>query len=482
MRIAIGGLSHESNTFTHRTTSFEAFDTVEGAHVFEKERWTARRSTGGIIDTLAEVGADVVPTFFAKGLPSGTVEAAAFRRMADEITSGIEAAGPVDGVCLDLHGSMYAEDCADPEGELLERIRAIVGDETPIVCALDMHATITDRLIDNVDGITGYRTAPHTDVYETGERAASLLLDVVEGDADLVVEWEYLPMLLAGEQSETDAPPMDRLMDRLRSIERRSDVLSAAYFLGFPWADSPHGGVSAVVVGESSSQDVVRSTATSLAREFWECRDQFSFTTEAYPLNQALDEALDESDTPVIVADSGDNPTAGAAEDLTIVLERVLERGVDDALFAVIADREVVRTCREAGEGSAVALELGRLSTEPDASGLNVEATVRILGSYADVDAAVLDIDGVTVVVTPEPTAVTDPSFLRDLGVSPEDYGLLVVKSGYLSPAYQRLAGRTMLALTPGDTNEVLTELPYENVPRPTYPLDEKASWSPSSE
>lgn len=480
MQIAIGAMSHESNTFTHEMTSLDEFDTEHGNKVYESERWM-NRAVGGIVDVLDEHEVDIVPSYFAKALPSGTVESDAYERISSEITDQIEAAKPVDGVCLHLHGSMCTERTDDPEGELLTKLREVLGESTPIVCSLDMHATVTERMVDAADGFTGYRTAPHTDVYETGERAASLLLRSLNGDLELTMNRIRVPMLIAGEQSETDSPPMDHLIDRLREIEEgETGILSTAYFLGFPWADSPHNSVSVVVTGSHSAAKNIRDRAVELAEEFWDNRRQFGFTTEAHSFEDSLDKAREETDTPVVVADSGDNPTAGASEDLAITLEQLLEREERNVLYAVLRDAEAVRRCQEVGADTTVCLELGRLSSmAAEEPGVSIEARVQRVLEIEEMSIAVIDISGITVVLTDRRTAVTDPDLLRDVGEPPEEYNVVVVKSGYLSPAYQRLAGRTMLALTPGDTNENLSELPYERVPRPVYPLDESVTWSP---
>lgn len=481
MRIAIGGMTHESNTFTHETTSLDEFNTKRGEAVYDSERWM-NGAVGGIVDTLREREADIVPSFFAKALPSGTVEANAYERMSSEIVDRIEDGAPVDGVCLHLHGSMCAEGCDDPEGDLLVNIRMVVGENTPIVCSLDMHATVTEQMVDAADGFTGYRTAPHTDVYETGARAASLLHRSLKDELEMTAERVYLPILIAGEQSETDSPPMNRLMNQLREVEQQPGILSAAYFLGFPWADSPHNGVSAVVVGTQSAAEDVRRRGVELAAEFWAVRHRFGFTTEAHSFEDALDLAVDETETPVVIADSGDNPTAGASEDLVITLDQLLERGASDVLYAVIRDGEAVETCRDGGVDAMVDVELGRLWPSARAPGLEVEAAVKRLVDLDDTSISVVEIDGVTVVLTDKRTAVTDPELLRDAGEAPEEYDIVVAKSGYLSPAYQQLAERTLLALTPGDTNEILSELPYERVPQPMYPLEEDVTWSPPSQ
>lgn len=478
MRIAIGAMKHESNTFTRFTTGIEEFDPVVGEAAFEDSEWRERGATAGFVDAMESRDVELVPTSFGRSLPSGTVEASAYDQLSGGIVEGVRDAGELDAVYVDLHGSMFAEGHSDPEGDLLTRLRRMVSDDTPIVASLDMHATVTDRMVDNVDGFTAYRTAPHTDVDETGARAAELLLSITEDGRSPSMEYVRLPVLLAGEQSETDSHPMKDLIEKLEETDRTPGVLSTSYLLGFPWADSPHSGVFALAVVDEDSSASARDVSTNLATELWDRRHEFDFTTDAYPLGDALDRALANADSPTVIADSGDNPTAGATEDLTGVVERLLERDITGVLVAVIADGDAQQACADVGEGTTVSLELGRTTPHDDVP-LRTEVRVEAIERTRGLDVAVVSIDGVTVIVTSGRTSVTDPSFMGEVGVDPGEFEIVVVKSGYLSPEYQDLATDQMLALTPGDTNEILSELPYEDAPRPIYPVDPETDWSP---
>ncbi|WP_224450301.1 M81 family metallopeptidase [Haloprofundus salilacus] len=485
MRIAVAAVSHETNTFAEGSTGIETFSTATGTELLETD--AVGRSLGGIVEALegADEDVEILPTVGASALPAPTVEREAFEWMRRELTDRLDGE-PVDGVCLDLHGSMFVEGEPDPEGALLAAVRERVGPEVPITAALDMHATITERMVDLLDGVAGYRTAPHTDVAETGVRAANLLLDAVRGEKSLVLGWERLPMLLAGEQSESEAEPMRTLVGLLREADRTDGVYDANYFLGFPWADNPHAGCHALVTGDASAASVVDERATELAREFWRRRDEFDFTTEAYTPTAALNEAAETNRRPVVVADTGDIPGAGAGENVTNLLTAIIDR--DDLgrpLFAVVADADSYETCRAAGEGATVSLELGR--NYPDGAPLELsEGAVERLAvenvddtGDTDVGTALVSLDGADVVVADRRTNVhRDPVFLRRLGVDPTARKLIVLKSGYLSPAWKTVAARRLFALTPGETNQRLAELPYERIPRPIYPLDADATWS----
>lgn len=470
MTIAVGALSHETNTLASGTTDLADFEVAADEELLGS--FAAGRSIEGVRDELRSADLDLLPTIGAATMPGPTVEASTFEHLRSAMVERMEDRS-IDGVCLDLHGSMYADAHPDPEGELLAAIREVVGPDVPITVALDMHATVTETFVHHVDGVAGYRTAPHTDVVETGERAARLLLEALDRQTELVLGWKRLPMLVAGERSETEAEPMRTLIDRCRTVEGRDGILDADYFLGFPWADSPHAGCHALVTGRGSALDTVDEATAELASAFWERRDEFDFTTEAHPPPAALDEAAATDGRPVVVADTGDIPGAGASEDVTDFLAEILEReDLGVPVVAVIADEASYAACATAGEGSSVDLSLGRSAV--DGTPLSVTGTVQDRITADGVGSARVDLGGIEVIVTDGRTnRHRDPEYLRDLGVEPTDRDLIVLKSGYLSPAWKDIAARRLFALTPGDTNQVLEEIPYERIPRPIVPLDD---------
>ena len=474
MRVAIGTLSHETNTFTTGRTALADFETATDEALLDD--FDAARSLSGIVDVLGNAGVEIQPTVGAATIPSGTVEADAFEWMRSELLNRLDP--DLDGVCLDLHGSMFVEGEPDPEGLVLQTIRDVVGPDVPVAAALDMHATITERMVRHLDGVAGYRTAPHTDVVETGERAADLLLKALDDGVDLALRWERLPMLLAGEQSETEAEPMATLIERLVAADDREGVLDANYFLGFPWADSPYAGCHALVTGSTGNRGTLAETTVDLARAFWERRRAFNFTTEAHTPAAALEAAASERARPVVIAETGDIPGAGASEDLTDFLEALLAReDLSQPVLAIVADAASYERCADAGEGGSVDLRLGR---RLDADGsLPVSGTVRAIHASDGTNIARVDLGDGEVIVADERTNLhRDPDFFSTLGIDPTERDVVVLKSGYLSPAWKRVAARRLFALTAGDTNQVLETLPYERLPRPIYPVDEDANWS----
>ena len=471
--ILVGAVMHESNTFSQQRTSLAEFAPVYGDAIYGQSKWMNNSSAGGILATLSAAGMRAVPSVFGHALPSGIVERSAYNSLCRSLLAVLDRER-VDGVCLALHGSMCVEGLDDPEGGLLKAIRERVGPDIPVVCALDMHASMTATMVNAADAFTAYRTAPHTDQFGTGVRAANLMLRVLQEQLQVETVLVPIPMLIAGEQSESAAEPMYSLIAEAAATGGAKGVMSADYLLGFPWADYPHNRVSVVVVGERRVRAALQETAQTLACRFWRTRQDFGFTTEALPLNEALDEAARATHGPVLIADSGDNPTAGASEDLVGVLARLLERCTESALVAVIADASAVDLCKAVQPGAQVKLLLGRVSAEDGSSPLALEATLSRIDRYADVECAVIEVKGITVVVTRSRAEVTDPALLDALGVPCHHFRLCILKSGYLSPAYSAVATHKILALTPGETDERLHELDYRRTLRPVFPLDEK--------
>ena len=473
MKIAVAAMMQETNTFSHQRTALRHFVTAKGQAVYGMDRWK-RRSIFGILDALGAAGQTVIPTFCAIALPGALIERAALEAIVAEIVAGIRAAMPLDGVCLALHGSMAAEGYDDPEGALLTAIRREIGWTVPITCALDMHTTATETMVRCANGYSVYRTAPHIDEYETGERAAALLMQALTTGRKLVTRMVKLPILIAGEMTESDKPPMAALLARTAAWEARYGALDASYVLGYPWADSPHAGVAALATGFAEDSEMMAACAQDMADAFDAIKEAFVFTTEAYPLEEAVAVALAETRYPVVISDSGDNPTAGAAQDMALVAEALLKQHARQALVVAIADGAAYAACAAAGQGGELELSLGRLEAyqvEPPTP-LSLHVVVDQVAHAGQMDYAVVRCQGVSIVISRERVSVAEPFDMRELGLPLEQYRIISVKCGYLDPTYLAFAARSILALTPGYTCELLETLPYRRIPRPMFPLD----------
>ncbi len=478
-RVFTGGFHHESDTFNPIITGKEDIRVTRGAELLEMG---GKSSISGIVETLLASGCEVVPGLFARAVPNGEWDRDYFMLLKDEFIKDLKAALPVDALCLSLHGSMRVENLGEAEGYLLEEIRALVPD-IPIITTLDMHATVTERMMDNADCFVGYKCAPHTDTYETGIHAAEITKRVLEEGVIPRMAAVHLPFLLAGEQSETSVEPMKSLTDLLCEYERKPHIMAASYLLGFPWADVGENGVTALVVTDDDSGRA-RKEALELGRIFWEKRREFCFYNRTMEVEDALDwtaERVSEGECPVVLSDSGDNPTAGSSGDVTNFLKAIIKDGrltflEPPLLYQGFYDPSFCALAVAAGEGGRVNGNLGasfdRKTSTPLALEGIVKAVRRNWEGAGGADLALVSASGVDIVVTNKHVGCYDPGMMRALGVEPEKLRAVVVKLGYLEPEIRAVARSSVMVLTDGSTNEIFSRLPYKNIIRPVYPLD----------
>jgi microcystin degradation protein MlrC len=495
MRILIGAVGHESNTFTPFLTTMDDFFVRYGAELFRRLPW--RSSLDGIIDTLQSRGVELVPTVAAGAMPGGVVERRAYETFKQ---ATLEKAHDVDGACLYLHGAMRAEGLDYAEDDLVRDLRARLGPEVPITLALDMHANIVAETVANVQAMVAYHTAPHVDAYETGVRAAEMLLWILEEGKRPAMGFAKIPFLLPGEMAQTALDPMAAMMALVDELEQRPEVLSASLANGHCWADVPDVGVAAVVVttgdaaDPSTSRALAQAEADRLAATFWQRRAEFGVSVEAYPVTEAVERALAAEEPTVFLSDSGDNPGAGGTTDVPVFLEELLKQGAQGVVFASIWDVEAVKICAAAGVGQEVSLTIGGKLDRRHGTPLPVTGGVRLLtdgltyqggirqppGRTRSGPIAVLNVDGVDVILTSTRHSFEDPAQLRCLGLEPLDYRIVVLKRGYLTAPFQAISQRSILAFSPGATNCRVTEMAFRRVKRPIYPLDLDATWAPT--
>jgi microcystin degradation protein MlrC len=482
MRILIGAVGHESNTFTPFLTTMDDFDVRYGQELLLG--LPRRSSLDGIRDTLQARGAELVPTVAARAMPGGVVERGAYETFKQAI---LAQAHDVDGACLYLHGAMRVEGLDYADDDLLHDLRARLGPGLPISVALDMHANIVAGMVASADALVAYHTAPHVDAYETGVRAAEMLLWMLDTGRRPAMGLARLPFLLPGEMAQTALEPMAAMMALVDELEQRPEVLSASLANGHCWADLPDIGVAAVVV-TSGDAALAQAQADRLAAAFWQRRAEFGVSAEAYPLAEAVEKALAAKEATVFLSDSGDNPGAGGTTDVPVLLAELLRQGARNVVFAGMWDAGAVQACAAAGVGRELTLAIGGKLDTRHGRPLPVTGTVRLLADGApagDSDQggpiAVLNVSGVDVILSSTRLSFEHPAQLRSLGLEPLDYRLVVLKRGYLTAPFQAISQRSILAFSPGATNCRLAEMEFHRVNRPIYPLDLDASWVPPS-
>jgi microcystin degradation protein MlrC len=301
-----------------------------------------------------------------------------------------------------------------------------------------------------------------------------------------------VPFLLPGEMAQTGLDPMAAMMGLVSELERRPEVLSASLANGHCWADVPDVAVAAVVV-TTGDRALAQAEAERLAAAFWARRAEFDVSAEAYPVAEAVEQARLAGESTVFLSDSGDNPGAGGTTDVPVLLAELLKQGAENVLFASIWDREAVQTCAATGVGQHVALEIGgKLDTRHGAP-LPVAGTVRLLADgHAYLGAlrqpqgrtrigpvAVLNVEGMDIVLSSTRLSFEDPVQLTRLGLQPLDYRIVVLKRGYLTAPFQAISPRSILAFSPGATNCLLAEMEFRRLKRPIYPLDAEMEWGP---
>ncbi|WEG07424.1 M81 family metallopeptidase [Microbacterium horticulturae] len=477
-RIGIGGISIESSTFSPHISGDEAFTIRTGDDLLAYYPFL----DGG--RELRET-AEWVPLTHGRSLPGGAVDPATYRRMKDAIVAGIRDQGPFDGFFFDIHGAMSVVGMDDAEGDLATAVRDALGPDTLVSTSMDLHGNVSRTLLDAVDLITCYRMAPHEDWMNTKERAVHNLLARLRGPhgADPTARrpykaWRQIPVLLPGEKTSTRLQPAQGIYDEVAVVEALPGVLDAAVWVGYAWADEPRCQAAVVVTGDDHA--VIAREAERLARLYWDARDDFAFVGPTASLSDALDRALAPGAArPYLISDSGDNPTAGGAGDVSWTLGALLERadlrdGSRTVIHASEFDAAAVAQAVAAGIGGTVTVDVGG-RVDPGPRG-PVRITAEVF-SITDGDPAagtqvVLRAGSVHAIVTERRKPFHHLDDFRMLGLDPEAADVVIVKIGYLEPELYDLAADWTLALTPGGVDQDLIRLGHHRLAPGVVPFD----------
>ncbi len=395
-----------------------------------------------------------------------------------------------DALFLDLHGAMVTQQHDDGEGELLSRIRAVAPD-LPIAVALDFHTNLSAAMVDNATVICGYRTYPHIDMYETGERAGRTLLRALAGEVDPVMVWHSLPVLTHMNRHAPSMQPMKDMYAKAIAAEASGAVLNASVFGCFPLADIPHVGLSAIVVADGSRDEGER-LLYDILREGWDRRDEFIFEVEQVADSIAKAKAL--ADGPVLLIDHGDNTGSGGNQDVMAVLAEVLRQGLQDVCAGPFCDPDSVAQMIAAGVGSRVTIRLGGKVDMP-AMGLRGEPLEvtgivrRITDGQFTVTGpmftgvamnigrcAVLDTGSVEILVSEGRYEPFDTGAFTHAGIDPSRRKYVLLKSRqHFRAGFEPLAKHIVMVSGPGTCTSDYSLFPWQKLRRPIYPLDPDA-------
>lgn len=466
-RIAVGGIHTECSTSSPVLMQPEDFRVLRGPDLLAHEYF----------DFLDAEGVEHLPLLHARAVPGGPLARATYEGFKAEFLDRLKATLPIDGLYLAMHGAMNVEGMDDAEGDWISAARAVVGPEVPVAASYDLHGNVTQKIVDQLDIFAGYRTAPHIDVRETMVRAWSMLVRALTTGEKPGVAWAPVPVLLPGERTSTEDEPAKSLYLKLPEHDAVPGIWDANLMVGYVWADEPRGTACAVVTAVDKA--AAEKVAAAIAQSYWDAREDFRFGPVTGPLEDMLDIAGRTETRPIILADSGDNPTGGGVGDRADVLKALLARSIDDVLIAGITDRPAVERCFAAGAGARVSLTVGG-SLDPASPSVELEGDVVFLddpGPAAE-QQAVVRIVGITLVLAARRRPYHNIADFTRLGLDPTKVRLLVVKSGYLSPELAPIANPNLMALTDGVINQDIENLPSHRRHQPSYPFAKDFSYT----
>ncbi|HSV54919.1 MAG TPA: M81 family metallopeptidase [Burkholderiaceae bacterium] len=479
MRVFSGSLSTETNTFGPMPTGIASFRDrgyfPAGQHpehmlYYAGPLWAARMRG-------AERDWDLFEGLVAGAQPSGTTTRHAYETLRDELLNDLRTALPVDMVVLGLHGAMVADGYDDCEGDLLARVRALVGPGVVVGAELDPHNHLTPAMVEHADLLISYKEYPHTDVLERAFELVDLCAAMVEKrirPAVAVVDCEMVVIM------HTSRNPARAFVDRIQALEGKDGVLSISVTHGFPWGDVPEMGTKLLVYTDND-QSKAQALARQLADELIAMREELS---PAYPgPDAALDEALAFDGGPVIISDGSDNPGGGAASDSTFILRRMVERGITNAALGPLWDPVAVRIAFDAGVGARLPMRLGGKISPLSGDPLDLPCTIKALQHdlvqtglsntpTAMGDCALVEAQGIEILLCSLRNQAMGTDLFTQLGCDLATRKMVVVKSSqHFYASFSKVAAKVIYADAPGSVARDLNTLPYTKIRFPKWPI-----------
>ncbi|RLT06587.1 MAG: M81 family peptidase [Planctomycetota bacterium] len=490
-KILIAECKQEVSTFNPHFSGYGDFGIRRGRELIDYHR-TVRNEIGGaltVFDAVSDV--ETIPAYSAFFISSGgTLAKAAWERIAGEFLDAIRTAPPVDGVYFCMHGAMASEEELDPEGWLLAETRKILGDEIPIVVSLDLHGILTDRMVEHSNAIVAYHTYPHVDFFETGERAARLLLKIVAGEVKPVTAKVAIPALVRGDELITATGRFGTSIRMAQAAETGPRGLSAGMFIGNPFTDVPALQTYSFVVTDN---DVERATreALQMAQKFWE--DHTAMQVPLVSLNEMARLAAAQTKGTVALVDAADATSSGASGDSNAILRKLMETCYPGRTLLPIVDAAAVKVAFAAGVGARIETTIGGTRDSSRFQPLSISATVRLLSdgrfrseSFGEEWLAgptvVLEANNFTIVTSSNPVNLYDRSFYLAHGQNPQRFDAVVVKSPHCQHhMYAGWCAEMIHVDAPGSSSANLPYLGHRRCPRPIFPLDATVAFTPEA-
>jgi microcystin degradation protein MlrC len=477
MKIFIAGMDTETNTFSPIPTGYRSFadhiimhgDTsAHPANCCSSQmivwRRRAEERQWGVAESLC-VTAE----------PGGITIGRVYEQFRDQIMADLKAAMPVDAVLLALHGAMVADGYEDCEGDMLRRVREIVGPEVPVGAELDLHCHTTEAMVANATALIAYKEYPHTDIADRAEELFTLIADAAMGQTRPTMAMFDCRMINTYRPTEQ---PMRGFVDKMIELEGKEGVLAVSLGHCFPWADVPDVGTRMIVVTDNDPQGA-SALAERLGRELFRMRHEIQ--PKFMSIDETLDLALAEPEGPVVIADVADNAGGGAPGDSTFLLRRILERGITDVASSSYWDPVAVRFCHEAGVGARLDLRIGGKCGRTSGDPVDFKVTVRGLstnlvqrfGSVPNMmgEAAWVEALGIALILNTQRTQTFHPDAMTGLGLDPTKRRILVVKSNqHFHAGFAPIAKRILYARGGGAMGMDFAAVPYTKLKTPYWP------------
>ncbi|TVX77824.1 M81 family metallopeptidase [Peribacillus simplex] len=490
MKILIGEIAHETNTFSNEKTTVESFKEwrwIHGDEIILKHR-KVRDYLGGMIDRAEETGVEVIPMFSAFAMPSGVITQETYKRLISELTDSIKAVAEYDAVCLALHGAGVAEDVDDLEGGILAAVREVIGYKIPVVVTLDLHGNITDQMVREADVLLGVNFYPHIDCYERGIEAIDITKKILLGEIQPKMSLKKLPLMIP--TSTTDLPPANIINELCWAQEENEAIIDCTFFHGFPYSDIPEVGVSVVTVTDND-QELADQIAEVIAIEIWNSKEKFF--PDIVNSEEGINRALKIEGKPIVINENSDNPGGGTPGDGTHLLSAMIKANLENACFGFIYDPEVVNIAHERGVGASIEVLLGGKTDDMHGRPVPIKAYVKTLadgqfiqsspmGRGARVDygkSARIVVGGIDIVVCSKRSQTLDEQIFLLHGINIRSYKIVALKSSqHFRAGFEPLAHEIIPVDSPGLSSFNLYSFKHTRLTKPVYPFIKEIEFS----
>jgi len=482
-RIAVGGILTECNHLGGLPIDLAIY---EASELFRDEEVLKLTTSvvGGMLSALRQSGAETAPLIYASACSGGPITRECYAQLRGEWFDRLKRALPVDGVLLPLHGAALAEGLDDPEGDMIRAARDLVGPDVPVLVTLDLHAHVTQEMVQHADAMLAWETYPHCDQYSTGQRAVRLLLDMFAGKCKPTMAMSKVPVITSAVHGSTcDDDPFAELMRYTKSLEQRNDVLSTSLFLIHPYMDCEDMGSGGLVVTDNDL-DLAETLATDIAWRYWDRRHDLEPKTLT-PAD-AIAKGMQIDGGPVILVETADCCGGGAAGDSIATLSALVDRGVEAVTIVPVVDPEAANACHHAGVGAELSIAIGH-KLDPrwgDAREFNGRVEVLSDGDFVYTGGqwegharmgptAVFSIGAIHVIIMSRATYDWADEQLRTVGLDPSKAKFIVAKNPMnYRLAYGAIAKGMIVLDTPGPTPATLKHVEFKKLARPYFPAD----------